>query len=399
MARRPRLLGVRVALLLTAGAALLSFFTGVVNIGTGGFVGPLSEYIPPVVQQTAGFTGTLTGFLMLASAYGLRRGYRAGWRSTMLLLPITAAQGIVQTSVAAIPLVVLSLVALPVVGINRRAFDRELDLSTSQLAALAAIVGVQVYGTVGTYALREDFTGVNTLLDAFYYTIVTASTVGYGDATPVGPRARLFGMSVVVLGTASFAIALGSLLGPAIEARLSRALGTMTETRLDLLEDHVIVVGYGELTEPMLEEFAETVNCIVITPSSEDANTLRDHDYEVMVADPSDEEPLQRAGIERARALVAATNDDASDAMAILTARELNPDLHIVAAATDRQNIKKLRRAGADVVMSPAVLGGHMLVESALERGDMAGLADHILGGNSSEDVVQEAEDDDADAT
>jgi voltage-gated potassium channel len=189
-------------------------------------------------------------------------------------------------------------------------------------------------------------------------------------------------MSVVVLGVASFGVALGTLLTPAIEARLASALGTMNDSTLDLLEDHVIVVGVSDLTEPVIEELAATASgpdAVVITRSAERAQQLRERDIEVITANPSDEEPLERVGVERARALVAATDDDAQDALVVLTARELNPELTIVAAATERENVKKLRRAGADTVISPAVIGGHLLVQSAMGSGDMESLADRIM--------------------
>jgi voltage-gated potassium channel len=375
------LLRTRAAVWLPTLVALLSVATGVANISTTTVSGPLQAFvdIPPEIQRAAGFTGTLTGFLMLTSAAGMRRRLRVAWFSTVVLLPVTALQGLVQSSDLSVPLVVLSVLSLPTVLINYRRFDRDLDLSTTQLAAAAALAGTQFYGTAGAYALREDFVGVASLTDAFYYTIVTASTVGYGDATPQSAEARLFGMSVVVLGVASFTVALGSLLAPAIEARLSQALGNMTDAEIELLDNHVVVLGYGDLTEPLVEELAATVEFVVVTPDSEVATRLRTHDIPVVVGDPSDEEPQEQAGVEVARAVVAATNDDAQDALAILTAREFQPDIRIVAAATDRENTEKLRRAGADAVISPAVIGGHLLVESALGTGDMEGLADRLL--------------------
>lgn len=183
----------------------------------------------------------------------------------------------------------------------------------------------------------------------------------------------------IVVGTASFALALGSVLGPAIQNRITRALGTMTDTQLDLLEDHVLVLGYGDLTEPILEELAESTEFVVVTSDSATAATLQQRDIPVLTADPSDEEPLLQAGIERARAVVTATEDDAQDALAILTARELNPDIRIVAVATDRENVRKLRRAGADSVISPAVLGGHLLVQSAFGEDESEDVADRIV--------------------
>ncbi|GGN93220.1 MULTISPECIES: NAD-binding protein [Haloarcula] len=371
-------LGTRATILLPTLVAVLSFATGVANI-TAPISGILGTTVPESLQQAAGFTGALTGFSLLLSVLGLRRRLRIAWYVTVVLLPVSALQGVVQSSPLSLPLVVLSLVSLPTVLLNRRRFDRKLDLSTTQLAAGAALLGAQVYGTVGTWALREEFVNVETLTDAFYYTLVTASTVGYGDVTPVSERATLFGMSVVVLGTASFAIALGSLLGPALEKRFAEVLGNMTDAQLDLLENHVVVLGYGDLTEPILEELVDATDFVVITPDSETAARLQQRDIAVLTADPSDEEPLRRAGIEDARAAVAATNDDAQDALAILTAHSLNPDLNIVAAATERENIEKLRRAGASTVISPALIGGHLLVQSALGREGMENIADHLL--------------------
>ncbi|WP_424002817.1 NAD-binding protein [Haloarcula salina] len=377
---RPRdWLGARAAILLPVLVAILSFATGVVNISDVSISGPLAAYIPRSIQRAAGFTGALTGFTLLISVLGLRRRLRVAWYVTVVLLPVSALQGLVQSSAFSLPLVGLSLLSLPTMLLNRRRFDRPIDLSTAQLAAGAALIGAQVYGTVGAYALREEFGGISTLTDAFYFTLVTASTVGYGDITPQTPQARLFGMSVVVLGVASFGIALGSLLGPAIEKRFAEVLGNMSDAQLNLLENHVLVLGFGDLTEPIIEELAGAIDFVVITPDTDAATRLQQQDINVLTADPSDEEPLQRAGIEDAAAVVAATNDDAQDALAILTAQTLNPDVNIVAAATDRENIEKLRRAGADTVISPAVLGGHLIVQSALGREGMENIADHLL--------------------
>ncbi len=373
-----RLLRVRAAVVLTTVAAVLSFVTGIVNIGTTEVWAPLSPFVPATAARAAGFTGTMTGILLLFSAYGLRRGYRLAWLSAIVLLPVSAAQGVLQSSVLSVPLVLFSVLSIPTVAVNRRYFDHHLDLTLSQLASLAAIVGVQLYGTVGTYALRDEFGGVNTVLDAFYFTLVTASTVGYGDTVATSQAGRLFSMSVLLAGVASFAVALGTLLGPLIEARLATALGNMSDRQLDLLENHYVIAGYGDLTEPILESLGDTT-AVVITNDPETAKRLGERDVEVVTGDPSDEAPQQRVHVERAAALFAATNDDAQDALSILTARELNPELRIVAAATDRENVPKLRRAGADAVLSPAVLGGRLLVRSALGDDDPEKAVERLL--------------------
>ncbi|ELZ48657.1 TrkA-N domain protein [Halorubrum coriense DSM 10284] len=358
---------VRASILLTFAVAVLSILAGLAQIGGLGVSGPLAPYVPDVVRQTVGFTGTITGFAMFGSGFALRNGYRVGWYTTAVLLPLTAVQGLMQASVLSFPLVALSALSVPTLMINRGRFDRSYSPSPTQLAAAAALVTAISYGTVGAYALRDQFGGVETIVDAFYFTVVTASTVGYGDISPTTDIAQLFALSSLVMNVAAFAVALGVLLTPAIEAQLSKALGKMTDRQIDLLDDHVLVLGYGDLTEPILEELdaRDGVEYAVVTPDETAARRLADRDIPVYTADPSDVDPLERVNLGDARAVVAATEDDARDALAILTARQLNPDVRIVAAVTQRENVDKLRRAGADQVISPSTLGGHILVDCA----------------------------------
>lgn len=359
-------LGLRVTITLTAAVALLSVVTGIANISAQSVAGPIAEFIPPTIQRTAGFTGTLTGFLMIASAYGMRRRLRIAWYLTVVLLPVTALQGVLQSSPLSVPLIVLSILAIPNVLYNRKQFDRMVELTTAQTAAGLAIIGAQIYGTFGAYALREDFTNLDTLVDAFYYTLVTASTVGYGDAAPTSQVARLFGMSVIIIGTTSFAIALGTLLGPLIQARFAKVLGRMSEDELALLDDHILILGYSEIGQAILDDIQNRADVLIVTPDRETVLDLTDRGVNALTAEPDDEGTLRDAGVERARTVVVATNDDAADAMTILTVRQLNPDIRILAVATNRENMKKLERAGATTVVSPAVIAAQQLVQSAL---------------------------------
>ncbi|MFB6255045.1 MAG: ion channel, partial [Halobacteriaceae archaeon] len=261
--------GPRITVGLTVFVSILSIVTGIVNIESAATVPLVAPYVPQPIQTTAGFTGTLTGFLMLMTALGLRRGLKVAWQSAIVLLPITAMQGIIQASPWSVPLVILSLVSLPIVRLSRKHFTRGISISTTQIAGLTALIGTQIYGTLGAYALREEFTNLNTILDAFYFSLVTASTVGYGDITPTTQEARLFGLSVLILGTASFAIVVGAVLAPAIESRITQALGHMTQSQLEMLEDHIIVLGYGDLTEPIVNELATNNNKFIIVTADQ----------------------------------------------------------------------------------------------------------------------------------
>lgn len=137
--------GGRLVVAFVATVAVLSVATGIADIGTRNVVGPFGRFVPAWLQRTAGFTGTLTRFLLVISAFGLRRGLRVAWYAAAVLLPMTALQGLLQSSPVSVPLVVLSAVALPALLANAGRFDRSLSVSTSQLAAGAALVATQVY--------------------------------------------------------------------------------------------------------------------------------------------------------------------------------------------------------------------------------------------------------------
>ena len=373
---------IRASILLTFAVAILSIIVGLVHISTGGVDSGLAMYVPDGVRRAVGFTGTLTGFTMLGSAYALKQRFRVGWYATVVLLPITAIQGLLQVSPYSVPLVAVSVVSVPALLYNRRRFDRTFSPSPTQLAAAVALVTALSYGTFGSYALREEFDGIVTLTDAFYYTIVTASTVGYGDVTaaPSSELGKLFSISVLLINVAAFAVALGVLLTPAIEAQLSKALGRMTDSQFNLLDEHVVILGYGDLTEPILENLGDGTQFAVITTDESAALRLSDRDIPVLTADPSDEQPLKRAGIGNATAAIVATENDAQDALAILTTRQLNPDIQILAAAMQRENVAKLRHAGADRVISPAEIGGRLLANSAVGKRDAEDASKQLLG-------------------
>jgi voltage-gated potassium channel len=371
--------GARTVVLLTGAAAVLAFVAGLSHLSRGSFAptGPLAGALPPSMVEVVPLVTVLLAFLLALTAIGLRGGFRLAWYGALVCFPALLAMPLVTGTATDLLALVLGAVGLPLIVTNRKQFDRALDLSPFQTTALLAFVAVQVYGTVGTYAMRSDFVGVDTLTDAFYYIIVTGTTVGYGDATPTTRVTKLFTLSVIVLGTGAFTVASGSLLIPAIESRISSAFGTMTASELTLLEDHILVLGYGDLTEPLLDELAATTDVVVVTADADRAAVLDGRDVNVLTADPTDEAPLLDARIDRAQGVVVATDDDARDALAVVAARQTAPDVRIVAAASDQRHVGKLEAVGADTVVSPTLIGGRLLCRSVLD--DDEGF-DDVLG-------------------
>jgi len=376
--------GSKAAVLLTGVTAVFAFVAGLSHLSQGGVTptGPFAGALPSGTADVVALASIVVGFLLAGLAVGLRSRYRLAWYGVLAcvaaLLGIPLVTGAASDAVPALVGVAGATLAV----VKRSGFDRRVELTAFQTTALLAFVAVQVYGTVGTYAMREHFVGVDTVTDAFYYIVVTGTTVGYGDATPTTQVTKLFTLSIIVLGTGAFTVATGSLIVPALESRISSAFGTMTASELTLLEDHVLVLGNGELTEPLLDELDATADVVVVTPDDDAASALGERDVNVLTADPTDEGPLLDARIDAARGVVVATDDDARDALAVVAARQANPDVRIVAAATDQKHADKLEAVGADAVISPAVIGGRLLGRSVLGDEDALG----GLGGDGDGD-------------
>lgn len=363
--------GARMAVLLVSAVAVLAFVTGLSDLSQQEptLSGPLAVLVPGPAELMRLYA-IFFSFLLAVLAVGLQRGLRVAWYATLVALPLLGVLPLITGDATGVPLLVLIALTLPAVAWHRDAFDGRVQLSPFQTAALAVFLAVQVYGTVGAFVLKEQYNGIETWTDAFYYIVVTGTTVGYGDATPVSQTTKLFTLSVIVTSTAAFAAVFGSLLIPALESRITAAFGNMSASELTLLEDHVLVLGYADLTEPLLDELA-AADVVVVTADTESASALRDRDdVNVLTADPTDEAALRDARIDAARGIVAAADDDAQTTLAVLAARQSNPDVRVVAAAKDPRHVEKLRGVGADTVLSPAVLGGQLLGRSVLDEGE-----------------------------
>jgi voltage-gated potassium channel len=307
---------------------------------------------------------------------GLQRRKRLAWYAAISVLPMLALLPLTTLETTDVPLLLLVVVTVPLLVRNRDQFDQSLDLSPLQIASILSVGGVVVYGTVGAYGLRDQFTSDLTWTDAFYFVIVTIATVGYGDFTPTTPEAKWFSLTVILFGTGAFTVAIGSLVVPAIESRMAAAFGTMTASELNLLEDHVLVLGHGDITESLLEELVDETDVVVVTTDEDVAADLDGEGVSVLTDDPADEAALHDARIDEARGVVVATRDDAKDVLAVLAAKNADPDIRVVAAANREKHAGKLEQVGADDVISPTTIGGRLLGRSVLGEESTGALFD-----------------------
>ncbi len=262
----------------------------------------------------------------------------------------------------------------------RSAFDD--PVRGFQLSLL--MLGVIIVGATALYMLIEGMS----LIDALYMTLITISTVGFGEVRPLSPVGRVFTMLLILLGvgvvTTTISNAVGIVLGPRLW--LSIRQRTM-ERQLMVVENHYIVCGYGRMGQQIIEDLVARGEPFVLIESEPERQAdLLEASIPFVIGDATTDETLLEAGIDRAQGLVAAVDSDPDNVMIVLTARELNPKLFIVARVTSGENENKLRRAGANRVVSPYQIGGHRLA-LALLRPAVSDFLDRIFSFHADIDM------------
>lgn len=257
--------------------------------------------------------------------------------------------------------------------------------------ALIAVLFLLVFSAGTTaFMLVEGWS----LIDAFYMTAITLSTVGYGEVHPLGTGGRLVAIALILGGTGCLAYGLSMVTAFIVEGELRDVLGKRRmEKLLAKLTGHIIVCGAGETGKHVVEELLKSrVPCVVIEQNVARLKHLeRLGPAPVIEGDASDGEVLRRARIEVARGLVTTLPSDKDNLFVILTARELNPKLRIVSRAVEDESFPKLRKAGADSVVSANQIGGLRMV-SEMIRPRVVSFLDSMLRDPSRVLRVEEAE-------
>ena len=219
------------------------------------------------------------------------------------------------------------------------------------LAVLAAIA----VGTVA-FHLLEGWS----ILDSLYVTVQTVTTVGFGDVTPRTTLGRIFATAFMMVGVGVVLYALTSTVQSIVHSEL---FARYRQTRqMSKLRDHFIICGAGRVGSHLMRSLRAVDGLfLVIESDQQKCETLMAMNIPVLVRDATLEESLIEAGVEHARGLASCLPDDADNVYVVLTARDLNPNIHIVARAAEEQAESKLIRAGANRVVAPTIIGGHRM--------------------------------------
>jgi voltage-gated potassium channel len=236
------------------------------------------------------------------------------------------------------------------------------------MGKLRLVMAVAVFGLgagVVGFMILEDMDP----LSALYMTVITLSTVGFGEVAPLHPAGRIFVILLIFFGVViagSVATFVGEhLLGGHFRHLVARR---KMETKLKKMSNHFIIAGFGRVGQQVAREFlGKKVPFVVIEKEESSIDRILEEGFVPLRGDATDDEVILEAGIDRAQTLISTLPEEAQNVYLTLTARHMNPKLNIIARADFEEGEKKLLRAGADHVVIPHVLGGIRMAKAALQ--------------------------------
>jgi voltage-gated potassium channel len=255
--------------------------------------------------------------------------------------------------------------------------------SVLSLISLSILIGG---GSLG-YILIEGWAP----FDALYMTIITIATVGYREVHDLSQAGKVFTLLLIIFGAGTIAYAIGSMFQFMVEGQLRTLLGRKKlEKKIKSLKGHYIICGYGRIGRMIIREFAaKPLPFIVVEQNPDRCRRLSDEGLLFVEGDATNDLVLEQAGIHDANGLITAVTTDSANVFITLTARGINPDLFILARASEDGADLKLLRAGANKVVSPYIIGANRMAQAVL-RPSVVDFIDIATGTESLELQLEE---------
>ncbi len=242
-------------------------------------------------------------------------------------------------------------------------------------APLLILLSVWLLGTIG-YVLIDNYSW----FDAFYMTVITIATVGYGEVAPLSHAGKIFTAFLIITSFGTFAYAVSSITKFVIDGEFNEFFkNRKLNTAIEKLSDHVIICGYGRNGRQAAQVLKKHNKRFVVIENSVKVTSNLNHKFSELVlsGDSTQDEVLIKAGILKAKALITTLPVDADNLFIVLTARNLNKNLTIISRASEDNSDTKLKIAGANNVIMPDKVGGaHMA--SLVMKPDVMEFIDHI---------------------
>jgi len=238
-----------------------------------------------------------------------------------------------------------------------------LDRTTHLIITILVSASLVALGTAG-YMLIEGWP----VLDSLYMTVITFSTVGFGEIRQLSPAGRIFTLILIVLGVGFVAYVIGNVIQFLVEGRIRLILGRhKLDKKIDRMNSHYIVCGYGRMGRALCRYLSQRhLNFVVIEKNTNRIPVMNEDGILFIAGEATQEANLNKAGIKRASNLIATLGTDADNVFLVLLARGLNPNLYVVARASQDETKKPLYSAGANVVVSPFDIGARRMAHAIL---------------------------------
>jgi voltage-gated potassium channel len=277
------------------------------------------------------------------------------------------------------------LAAAPGVSTPVMSYNNENDvLRRARLSIVAGLAAFALVMVIGMFGYKHLGGEENSWLDALYMTFLMVATIGYGSGIEIFHHAQneLFTMAIAFSGIGIMTYLLSSVTALVLASDLDMTMRRRRmEKTMQKMSSHYILCGFGRVGHNVGQELESTHRqYIAIDENREilDAQAEKKPGLVFLHGDASDEDTLLKASIERAHGVFAITGDDSRNLMISLTARQMNPKVRIVARCNDMRNVEKLRKAGADAIVSPNFTGG-MRIASAMIRPVVVSFLDEML--------------------
>lgn len=328
-----------------------------------GWSGWLSMDTLNALLQTgvAGLPRLVLGAGLQVMALGLILRARIAWAFSLLLLIAVGSFSLWKAD-GHFGLAAYTLVLACVLLAYWRHFDRS-SLAAGTLFAVLSMLSLLIYAVFGSLYLGNDFQPkILDVATAFYFSIVSMSTVGYGDITPQTVAARLFSASIIILGITVFATSISAVVGPIVGGNLKRLVkGRLSNV---MRKNHVIIAGATPLAQSVCAGLRQRGNNVtVIVPVGVPHSYPEDTD--LIPGDPTDSTVLAEAGVSHAEYVLALRDDDAENAFIVLAAKEAaGPGTRTVALANTATHLQKIKSVNPDMVFSLQMLGSEILLRT-----------------------------------
>jgi voltage-gated potassium channel len=268
-----------------------------------------------------------------------------------------------------------------------------LQYQRTLITNISLLIGLVVTGTLG-YRLIEGWSW----FDALYMTVITLATIGYGETNPLHMQGRIFTVILIVMGVATISYIATQFTAAIANGHIYNIFQARRQRKfMQSLHDHYIICGFGRTGKQVSAEFAAegSISFVVIDSAPEAIEQAEQMGYPAIQGDAALDQTLFAVGIDRATCIVAALPSDAENLYTVLSAKTLNPEIRAIARASNEEAMQKLRRGGADEVISPYITGGKRMAAVAL-RPQVMDFVDGIIAGENRSFYIEEYRIDDS---